>query len=139
MSFPKSVEERALVACGRHCCICHKFCGTKIELHHIKQRAYGGEDTFENCIPLCFDCHADMGKADPKHARGKNYSEKELKQHRDFWYKQQTYLNQDAKCEEHHTRENAVVIEEHSNVVANYVKQKWLEAAIDKKIKERLR
>ena len=34
-----------------------------MELHHIKQVAYGGEDTFENCIPLCFDCHADMGKA----------------------------------------------------------------------------
>lgn len=87
MSFPQSVAERALVASGRCCCICHKFCGTKMELHHIKQRAYGGEDTFENCIPLCFDCHADMGKADPKHPKGKHYSESELIQHRDSWYK----------------------------------------------------
>ena len=45
------------------------------------------EDTFENCIPLCFDCHADMGKADPKHPKGKHYSESELIQHRDSWYK----------------------------------------------------
>ena len=44
MSFPESVEVAALAACERCCCICHKFCGTKIELHHIKQKADGGED-----------------------------------------------------------------------------------------------
>lgn len=86
MSFPQYVSDAAMTACGRCCCICHKFCGTKIELHHIKQAAYGGEDTFENCIPLCFDCHADMGKADPKHNKGKRYTETELKMHRDKWY-----------------------------------------------------
>lgn len=87
MSFPQYVSDAALSACGRCCCICHKFCGTKIELHHIKQAAYGGEDTFENCIPLCFNCHADMGKADPKHNKGKKYTESELIIHRDNWYK----------------------------------------------------
>lgn len=87
MSFPKEVADKVLVACGRCCCICHKFCGTKIELHHIKQKAFGGEDTFENCIPLCLDCHADMGKADPKHPKGKRYTEAELFAHRDSWYK----------------------------------------------------
>lgn len=86
MGFPQEVAEKALVACSRCCCICHKFCGTKIELHHIKQKAYGGLDTFENCIPLCFDCHADMGKADPKHPKGKRYTEDELIAHRDSWY-----------------------------------------------------
>ena len=86
MGFPETVEVAALAACERCCCICHKFCGTKIELHHIKQKADGGEDTFENCIPLCFDCHADMGKADPRHPKGKHYSAKELIQHRDNWY-----------------------------------------------------
>ena len=75
MSFPKNVEDQAFAACARRCCICQKFCGRKMELHHIKQRAYDGEDSFENCIPLCFDCHADMGKADPKHPKGKHYSE----------------------------------------------------------------
>ncbi len=86
MSFPKKVEERALVACGRHCCICHQFCGPHIELHHIHQHADGGEDTFENCIPLCFNCHADMGKRDSHHPKGKGYSERELIAHRDNWY-----------------------------------------------------
>ena len=87
MGFPESVANEAIVLCERCCCICHKFCGTKIELHHIKQKAYGGGDTLDNCIPLCFDCHSDMGKADPKHPKGKRYSEEELIRHRDRWYK----------------------------------------------------
>ena len=87
MGFPQNIADAALAACGRCCCICHTFCGTKIELHHIKQVAYGGEDTFDNCIPLCFNCHADMGKADPKHNKGKRYTENELRFHRDGWYR----------------------------------------------------
>jgi 5-methylcytosine-specific restriction endonuclease McrA len=53
MSFPADVREKALVACARRRCLCHEFKGLKIELHHIVQKAEGGEDTFENCIPLC--------------------------------------------------------------------------------------
>ena len=87
MGFSEKITNQALASCGRCCCICHKFCGTKMELHHIKQKAYGGEDSLENCIPLCFDCHSDMGKADPKHPKGKHYSEEELMLHRDNWYK----------------------------------------------------
>lgn len=94
MSFSEKVQAEALAACGRCCCICHKFCGTKIALHHIKQKAYGGDDTFENCIPLCLDCHEDMGKADPKHATGKHYTERELIMHRDNWYREKGYFTQ---------------------------------------------
>lgn len=92
MSFSEKVQAEALAACGRCCCICHKFCGTKIALHHIKQKAYGGDDSFENCIPLCLDCHEDMGKADPKHVTGKHYTERELILHRDNWYKEKGYF-----------------------------------------------
>ena len=86
MPFPHKAQEDALVACGRHCCVCHKFCGLKIELHHIKQKAEGGEDTFENCIPLCFDCHADMRSYDHKHPKGTKYTPAELIRHRETWY-----------------------------------------------------
>lgn len=88
MGFPHSVAIKALADCRRCCCICHKFCGSKIELHHIKQRANGGDDSYENCIPLCFNCHADMGKIDPRHPKGHQYSSEELKIHRDNWYHQ---------------------------------------------------
>ena len=50
MSFPKKVADEVLVKSGRRCSICNKFCGTKIELHHIKQNAEAGEDTIDNCI-----------------------------------------------------------------------------------------
>ena len=86
MAFSKDVQVEALVACGRCCCLCHKFCGPKIELHHITQKADGGADSFDNCIPLCFECHADMGKRDSHHPKGKGYSPEELRKHRDKWY-----------------------------------------------------
>lgn len=59
MSFPQKVKEDVFVASQRHCCLCHKFCGVKIEIHHIVLASEGGRDTFDNAIALCFDCHAD--------------------------------------------------------------------------------
>ena len=64
MPFDSNVKEDVLVSCGRHCCICHKFCGTKIEVHHIREESEGGDNAAENAIPLCFDCHADMRSYD---------------------------------------------------------------------------
>lgn len=87
MGFPSKVADSVLVKCQRCCCICHKFCGTKMELHHIKQAAYGGTDDEDNCIPLCLECHADVKSYNPKHPKGRQYTEKELKDHRDSWYK----------------------------------------------------
>ncbi len=86
MSFPSSVADKALVACGRCCCLCHKFCGGKIELNHIIQDAAGGPDTLDNCIPVCFDCHADIGHYNKSHPRGKKYTVAELRGHREAWY-----------------------------------------------------
>ncbi len=77
-----------MVACERYCCLCHAFKGTKIECHHIEQAADGGPDTFENCIPLCFDCHAEVEAYNPKHPKGTKYSANELKQRRDAWYQE---------------------------------------------------
>lgn len=113
MGFSEKVQVEALVACGRYCCICHRFCGTKIALHHIKQRADGGDDSFENCIPLCLDCHEDMGKADPRHVTGKHYTENELRMHRDKWYEQCS-----AKVNPPITAENEIYEDTHkSNMI----------------------
>jgi predicted nucleotidyltransferase len=87
MSFPPKVAEKALLDSKRSCCICHKFCGVKIELHHIVQVSEGGENTYDNCIPLCLDCHAEVKAYNDKHPKGKKYRESELRQHRDRWYK----------------------------------------------------
>ncbi len=87
MGFSKKVKERALVASARHCCICHKSTGINIEVHHIHQAADGGKDTFENAIPLCFDCHANAGHYNDRHPKGIKYTSSELQAHRDNWYK----------------------------------------------------
>ena len=86
MSFPPQVAEAALLDCGRHCCLCHRFCGTKLELHHIIPVEAKGDDSYENCIPLCFDCHAEVKAYNPKHPKGRKYTVSELTAHRDRWY-----------------------------------------------------
>lgn len=86
MGFSPETADSALINCGRHCCICHKFCSFKMELHHILALADGGDDTYDNCIPLCFECHADVRAYDPKHPKGRKYTVSELKGHRDRWY-----------------------------------------------------
>jgi hypothetical protein len=86
MSFPKDIVDRVLVASRRRCCICHKPCGVKIEMHHIRPTSKGGDDSFENCIPLCFDCHAEVGHYNAQHPRGRKYSENELRKLREICF-----------------------------------------------------
>ena len=43
MGFSEKVANEVLIRCGRHCCLCGKYAGQKMELHHIKQAADGGD------------------------------------------------------------------------------------------------
>lgn len=86
MPFSKEVKDAVLVDCGRCCCICHKFCGIKIEVHHIREESKGGDNSNDNAIPLCLDCYADMRSYDSKHPKGNKYSENKLRQHREKWF-----------------------------------------------------
>lgn len=97
MAFSEDVRIRALVSCGRSCCICHKFCGNNMEIHHIKAKADGGDDSFENAIPLCFDCHAEVRQYDSRHPKGIKFSEKELVLHRNNWYEKVKQSSQQEK------------------------------------------
>lgn len=97
MAFLPDIMDEALVACGRTCCICKKFCGVNIEGHHIVPKAKGGEDTFDNCIPLCFDCHANVGNYNIEHPKGRKYTPNELRQHRDNWYEHVRTMNSPQK------------------------------------------
>ena len=87
MSFSKKIKSRCLSECARHCCVCQRYCGVKIEIHHIITKEQSGEDTYENAIPLCFDCHCNAGHYNPQHPRGNRYSPEELKKSRDRLYK----------------------------------------------------
>jgi hypothetical protein len=87
MAFSKTIREDILVASARHCCVCHKYRGLKIEVHHIIPIEQGGDDTYDNAIALCFDCHSDAGHYHAKHPKGIKLSPTELKKHKDAWFK----------------------------------------------------
>jgi 5-methylcytosine-specific restriction endonuclease McrA len=86
MTFSKEVRTEALVAAARHCCVCHRYKGVKVEVHHVVPAAKGGADTADNAITLCFDCHADAGHYNPEHPRGTKFSVEELRSSRDLWH-----------------------------------------------------
>jgi len=88
MPFSKRIKNDALVAAGRRCCLCTRFKGVCLEVHHIEPESTGGGNDFDNAIPLCFDCHADVGHYSPEHPRGNRYSAVELRGHRDRLYDQ---------------------------------------------------
>ena len=74
-----------LVASARHCCVCHRYKGVKVEVHHIILESKGGPNTSDNAIALCFDCHTDAGHYNPHHPKGTKYSPEELRKARDTW------------------------------------------------------
>lgn len=86
MGFPADVRTKVLIRCARICCLCFKQCGTKIEVHHIEQEADGGANKENNALPVCFDCHADVGSYNAKHPKGTKYRDKELRGRRDALY-----------------------------------------------------
>lgn len=105
MGFSKGIKNLMLVAAARHCCVCHRYNGVGVEVHHIVQEANGGPNTYENAIALCFDCHAAAGHYNARHPRGTKYSPDELRLARKIWLemveKNQLHLaqeNSDVLC-----------------------------------------
>ncbi len=87
MTFPAFVKQSALASAARHCCVCRRFKGLYLDVHHIKLESEGGSNDLSNAIALCFDCHGDAGHYNPKHPRGNRYSPQELAIHRDNWHR----------------------------------------------------
>ena len=86
MGFSQQVKENVLIKCKRHCVLCEQPKGIKMEVHHIIPKAKGGSDDIDNAIPLCFDCHQEVGGYNPEHPKGNKYTYVELKQRRDNFY-----------------------------------------------------
>lgn len=82
--FSRDIAERALIRCRRHCCVCSKFCGTKIVIHHIEGHS---DNTEDNAIPVCFDCHADIKNNNDSHPLGRKYQPSELRKLREATFR----------------------------------------------------
>lgn len=85
MAFNESEVAQLLAKCHRRCCVCHKFCGVKMEVHHIHWKSKGGPDDISNGIPLCFECHAEVNHYNPEHPKGRRFTEEELLEHKRQW------------------------------------------------------
>jgi hypothetical protein len=86
MPFSPDVKARMFTRCVRHCCLCRKQCGTNIEAAHIIDEAAGGSNDEQNGIPLCFDCHQEIGAYRDSHPKGNKFSPDELRSRRDAVY-----------------------------------------------------
>lgn len=85
MPFKVKEAEELLVHSHRRCCICHRFCGVKIELDHIDPIGEGGTDDIENAIPVCFECHAEIHCYNDSQPRGRKFRPGELRAHKEQW------------------------------------------------------
>ncbi len=92
MQFDEKDKRPLLIKSGRRCCLCWKYCGTKIEVAHIIPDSEGGSNDEDNGIPLCFDCHAEVDHYNLNHPRGNKFSPKELKEHRERLFQHVKHL-----------------------------------------------
>ena len=86
MSFSSKDREQALLLSARRCCVCRRFKGTGVQVHHIIPESDGGQNILDNAIVLCLDCHAAAGHYNPRHPIGTKFSPDELRKHRDKWH-----------------------------------------------------
>ena len=85
MPFAREAVAQLLMHCHRRCCVCHRFCGVKMETDHIVPTAQGGSDDIDNAIPVCFECHAEIHSYNDKHPRGRKFTPDELRAHKKQW------------------------------------------------------
>lgn len=83
--FPQKDVDELLTACHRRCCICHRFCGTKIETDHMLPRDEGGQSSIDNAIAVCFECYAEIHSYNDRHPRGRKFRPEELRRHKEQW------------------------------------------------------
>jgi len=84
-----------LIRCRRYCCVCGKWCGSKITIHHIDGNDDNSED---NGIPVCFDCHAEIVSYNKEHPIGRKFQPSELIKLRNLTYAK--YTSQEQKIPE---------------------------------------
>lgn len=85
--FKEKEKIQRLLWCDRHCCICEKYCETDIEFAHIDSKA---GNNIDNAIPVCYRCHAEIGRYNNGHPRGTKFKAKELRERREQIYEKYT-------------------------------------------------
>jgi len=85
--FSDDVKKKVLLWSDRHCCLCEKSCDVDIVVAHLDDPE---DDSIDNAIPLCHDCHGKIGRYNPDHPIGTKYKIEELKTRREQIYEKNT-------------------------------------------------
>jgi len=88
--FSNKIKLKCLQCCDRHCCLCDKQCSTNIEIHHIVPIEQEKDNSFDNAIPLCLNCHSKVQSYNNEHPIGNKYRYEELKNRRNQVYDKHT-------------------------------------------------
>jgi HNH endonuclease len=83
--FKADDVEELVVQCHRRCCVCHKYCGVKIEIDHIRSATTENSGDISNAIALCFECHAEVHHYNSAHPKGRKFQPTELRKHKEQW------------------------------------------------------
>lgn len=86
-NFGKQDKIQMLLWCDRNCCLCDKSCGVDIEIAHIGKKE---DNSFDNGIPVCYECHSKIGMYNELHPRGNKISCEEIKKRREQIYDKYT-------------------------------------------------
>lgn len=130
----ENIKLEILTLSARHCCVCHRYAGLKIEVHHIQPKSKGGKDSLENAIALCFDCHTDAGHYNSEHPRGTKFSPKELLKAKENWFElvKTNRISIPAKISEHlHCRH---MVLKNAGIAQDVLNGKWSNLPIEKTI-----
>jgi len=86
--FRSDVKMRCLLWGNRHCVVCDRQRGSKIVIAHMPGEEEN--DRQESAIPLCFDCHDEVGRYNLEHPTGNKYTVEELRELRAQTYEKYT-------------------------------------------------
>jgi hypothetical protein len=77
--IPQAVADMILFAADHTCCKCRE--SREVDIHHIDGDP--SNNAWENLIPLCLNCHSEVGKTG---GRGRKYGKYELYLTREDWF-----------------------------------------------------
>ena len=87
MGFSSKIKNELLIQSARRCCVCRKYKGVGVEVHHIDPKSRRGKNSIDNGIVLCFDCHCAAGHYNKDHPRGTRFSPEELRTQKEEWFR----------------------------------------------------
>jgi hypothetical protein len=79
-NIDQKVEAKLLVESRNTCCVCWR--SQEVQIHHILPISEGGDNSEDNLIVLCLNCHSQVHT---KKSMAKNYTQETLRLYKTTW------------------------------------------------------